>query len=350
MRKLHVLAAAAAMTASSLFADVQIGKGLSVGGYIDMYYQNASATDAGAGATAADNDATGFNAATAEIDFMMDFGDGLTAQVDLEGNVGSDGAVDINGNPISEVAVEQARIDYAMGQGTFTFGKFDTFIGLEGLEAPDLYQFSNSLTFALEPTQHEGILYAYDNGKVNFAVAIVNSLGSNNANTAGDGEELSYAAHLGFTPSEALSINLNYGTEENTVANTGAGFDIITADVSYSNHGWTLGAEYVSVDPEGAGAETTAFMFMVNYMFTEQFGLTGRFSTAETDAAGAKPEASEFTLAASYAITPNWAALIEYRTEEFENGYTTGQLGNYTGFTGVSQEADIITLETLLTF
>jgi hypothetical protein len=343
MRKLHILAAAAAMTAGSLFADVQIGKGLSVSGYLDMTYQQASVDTAVSTAAPASADTAGFNATTAEIDFAMDFGGGLTAQIDLEGSVASDNSA------TKEIAVEQARIDYAIGQGSLTLGKFDTFIGLEGLEAPDLYQYSNSLTFALEPTQHEGLLYSFDNGNWNFAFAIVNSLGSDNANSNGDSEELSYAAHVGFTPSEALSFNLNYGTESEDATGTvvNSEYNLITADVSYSNHGWTVGAEYVSIDPDLAGAvETTGYMLMANYMINEQFGLTGRYSTTEEDTAGVTADATEFTFAASYAVTPNWSALIEYRSEEFDAGHTgTGGMA-----AAGDSEANIITLETILTF
>jgi hypothetical protein len=343
MRKLHILAAAAAMTAGSLFADVQIGKGLSVGGYLDMTYTNVSTDTAGVSA-----DTSGFNVATAEIDFSMDFGGGLTAQIDLEGNVGSDGAG-------GSVEVEQARIDYGMGQGTLTMGKFDTFIGLEGLEAPDLYQYSNSLTFALEPTQHEGLLYSFDNGNFNFAFAIVNGITSDNANSTGDNETMSYAAHVGFTPSDALSFNINYATEEAdadmTVANQSViGGDLLTVDASYTNHGWTVGAEYVSFDREtsttnGAatavtnadGNESTAWMLMANYMFNEQMGATVRYSTEETDnAAGvSQTDTDEFTFAVSYAVTPNWSALIEYQTMSEDVAKT---------------DTDTIALETILTF
>lgn len=335
MRKLHVLAAAAAMTASSLFADVQIGKGLSVGGYLDMVYQRTSPDGAGA----ANADTSGFSYTTAEFNFMMDFGGGLSAQVDLEGNAGND-----QGDPdTGDIELEQAKIMYTAGQGTFTFGKQDAFIGLEGLEAPDLYQYSTSLTWEEEFTQHEGVSYAWDNGTVNFAAGVFNSLYSDNAN-AGSDDELSYAAHIGFTPSEALSLNLNYATEDTGAA--GFDQDFMSFDVSYSNHGWTVGAEYVMKDiQQGVGAgdqERTAWMLMANYMFTEQFGLTGRISTLEADnPAGATiSELQEFTVAASYAITPNWFALVEYRTQEDDKDMTNAARNNF----------DQITLETLLTF
>lgn len=342
MRKLHVLAAAAAMTASSLFADVQIGKGLSVGGYLDLVYERVSNDNP------ANTDTAGFNVATAEIDFMMDFGSGLTAQVDLEGNVSSDGmsaagpdGVIGTADDVTNVEIEQARIDYSMGEGTLTLGKFDTFIGLEALEGPDLYQYSVSLTTDLQPTQHEGIAYSYDNGSFNAAAAIVNSIGSDNGNVNGDSEELSYAAKVGFTPSEALSFNLSYATEENTVGGTAAGFDHISFDVSYSNHGWTVGAEYVTQEQDNNGGETDAFMVMANYMFNEQVGVTVRYSAEETDdlvagVTAGDSENSEMTFCVSYAVTPNWSALVEYRTEEDDLVANSGM--------------DTIAVETILTF
>jgi hypothetical protein len=362
MRKISLIAAAAAMTAGSLSADIQIGKGLTVGGYIDMVYQNADAeTQAAAGGAVESADSAGFNVATAEIDFMMDFGNGLTAQVDLEGNVLSDETLPAATGK-SEVAVEQARIDYAFGQSTLTLGKFDTFIGLEGLEAPDLYQFSNSLTFAYEPTQHEGIAYAYNGGMWNVAAAVVNSFGSNNSNTAGDGKELSYAVHAGIAPTDSLSFNFNYAIENVsptlTAVAQNADQNVWTLDASYSNHGWTVGAEYVSIDTDSKTTTTTtemetkAWMLMANYMFTERFGLTGRYSKSEENSGAvgaADVEGKEFTVAASYAFTPNWSGLIEYRSEEFDRGHSlTGAVG--TGVAGSSLDADVITVETILTF
>jgi hypothetical protein len=359
MRKLHVLAAAAALTAGSLFADVQIGKGLSVSGYIDLTFQSRSVdetTAAGAAvAPVAGTDGMGFSAANSEIDFSMDFGGGLTARIDLD-SFGPTSAGAQN-----TPSVEQARIDYKMGMGTLTLGKFDTFIGLEGLEATDLYQFSNSLTFGYEPTQHEGLSYAWDNGKFNFALAIVNGIESDNGNTAApiaagatDNDELAYAAHIGFTPNEALSFNLNYATGDGELVSA-SDVKLMTIDASYSNHGWTVGAEYVDRENNRGTAATTtdvtAYMLMVNYMFSEQFGLTGRYSKSdEQTGAGTELEGKEFTLAASYAVTPNWSALIEYRSEEFDAGHSgTGAVG--TGYTVANKsEGDIITLETILTF
>jgi hypothetical protein len=327
MRKISLLAAAVAMTASAAHADIQIGKGLTVGGYLDATYKNVSSDVAGA-------DSAGFNAANGEVDFMMDFSKGLTARVDLDATSTPSTVT----NTTNGVSLEQIRVDYAFGQSKLTVGKFDTFIGLEGLESPDLYQITNSLSFDTEPTQHTGVSYAYDAGKWNLAVALVNDIFAvDNGNLAGDKKELSYAAHVGIKPVDSLSFNINYAIDNKTTAGVSADTDLWTIDGSYSNHGWTLGAEYVSKNID-KGNEQDAWMLMVNYMFTEQFGLTGRYSTEETDSvAGTKvSDKSEYTLAASYAVTPNWSALVEYRMDK--NDLTA------------NSDSNTIALETILTF
>jgi len=336
MKKLSLLASAVALTASSLFGDIAVGKGLTVSGYLDFKYENVS-TDL----PAATADKSGFDTSAAEIDFNFDFGNGLSATVDLDSTVDNGGA---------DAGIEQARIDYSFGDSTITMGKFDTVIGLEGLEAPDLYQITNSLTFDLEPTQHTGIMYGYDNGMFNFGLGLVNSINVDDDNSTGTSEDLSYLVHVGLTPTESLSFNANYATgDESGAANSSAGatsanpdeVTIFTLDASWSDFGWTVGLEYVSAEVDtNAGvtdSETDGYMVMVNYMFTEQFGLTGRYSTTEDDVAGGD-EKNEFTISPSYAVTPNWFLLAEYRMDETEDN------------TGTTAESDTIAIESVLTF
>lgn len=337
MKKLSILASAVALTASSLFGDIAVGKGLTVSGYIDLVYTNVS-NDLTAGAAGADT--SGFNATTAEIDFGFDFGNGLSATVDLEGNVGNNDLGNVAGG--AELNIEQARIDYSFGDSTVTLGKFDTPIGLEALESPDLYQYSVSLTTDLQYTQHTGIMYGLDNGMFNLNVGVVNSISDDNANTGTSNDELSYFGKIGLTPTESLSFNLAYsaGDEDSTIgaAANSDDFTQFSIDASWSDFGWTVGAEYVDRELEDGAVsqETDGFMLMVNYMFTEQFGLTARYSQSEVDTVS---ESTEFTIAPSYAITPNWFVLAEYRMDETENAAGT-----------TTDEADTIAIETILTF
>lgn len=351
MRKFSLIAAAVAMTAGSLTADIQIGKGLTVGGFIDMAYTNVDSSYTSApGVAAVSGDTAGFDASVAEFQFGMDFGNGLTATVDLEGSPMTDGA--------STIDVEQARIDYSFGQSTLTLGKFNTFIGLESIEAPEMYQFSSSLSTDQAPTQHEGICYGYNGGMWNLAAALVNGYASDDTNAAGDSKKLAYALHLGLAPSDALSFNVNYALDNNDdstqVAGSADDTTVWTIDASYSNHGWTVGAEYISLDNENGTAvetETDAWMLMANYMFTEQFGLTARYSESETKNGsykfGAQPavngtvERDEITVAASYAFTPNWSGVLEYRMDDVQ----VTAVG-----TNANTDVDTIAIESILTF
>ncbi|MBF0198749.1 MAG: porin, partial [Planctomycetes bacterium] len=95
MRSFATIAAAAALTAGTLSADIKITEQLSVSGFIDMSY---TSVDSPAG------DEKGFSFDQAEIDFDFALSDSLSARVDLQGT--------------DSTSIEQARIDYAMGDVT----------------------------------------------------------------------------------------------------------------------------------------------------------------------------------------------------------------------------------------
>jgi predicted porin len=312
MKKLGILAAAAALTASSLFADgIQINKYLNLSGFVDMSYTNVD-NDTGIADTAS------FNMDQAELDFTINAGEGLTARIDLQTSGGAGATRDFTN-------IEQARLDYAFGDWTLTLGKFDTFIGLEALEPTGMYQYSNSLIFALEPTQHTGISLGYDNGFFNGALALVNSLSVNNPN---NNDEMAYALHAGVTPNKAWSVNLNYGISDDAPS-VAVGVQptsettLLTLDVMWENFGWTVGAEYIDTELEtSAGAATTTtdtdgYSLMVNYAFSERMALTGRFSTTDSSVNGTvgSTEKDEFSISPSYCFTKNWSGLLEYRKD-----------------------------------
>jgi hypothetical protein len=319
MKKLGLIAAAAAMTASSLFAEgIQINKYLSLGGFIDMSYVNTSKDGP-------NNDTATFALDQAELDFNLNLGNGLTGRIDLNGS--------------TTASIEQAYINYAMGNWSLSLGKFDTFIGLEGLEPVDMYQFSHSLTWDLEPSQHTGIALGFDNGLFNVAGAIVNGLLSPQNTDIND--EPGVALHAGFTPNKAWSFNVNaaFGDEGNSATTTTTGTviptgtsttsatkvdaQLLTADVQWANYGWTVGAEVVAREAKmtASKAEDTGFSLMANYAFTERFALTGRFSTVDKDTTAGTTKKStdrkEISISPSYAFTPNWLGLVEFRQDDY---------------------------------
>lgn len=314
MKKLGILAAAAAMTASSLFADgIQINKYLNLSGFVDMSYTNVDNPTGTA-------DVASFNMDQAELDFTIAAGEGLTARVDLQTSGGTGATRDFTN-------IEQARLDYAFGDWTLTLGKFDTFIGLEALEPTGMYQYSNSLIFDLEPTQHTGMSLGYDNGFFNGALALVNSIMVNNPD---NNDEIAYALHAGVTPNKAWSVNLNYAFSDDA-ASVAAGTQataettLLTFDVMWENYGWTVAAEYGDSELEasaGGGAATTTtstdgMSLMVNYAFSERMALTGRYSTTDKTVSGTagSTEMTEFSLSPSYCFTKNWSGLLEYRKD-----------------------------------
>lgn len=340
MKKFSILAAAAAMTASSLFAEgIQINKHLNLSGFVDMSYQNVDSDVAG-------GDKSTFSMDQAELDFTVTAAQGLSARVDVE-------AKPSNTTGSDDVRLEQARIDYAVNNWTLTLGKFDTFIGLEAIEPTGMYQYSNSLVWSLEPTQHTGMSLAYDNGFFNGAIALVNSLTAYNQD---NNDEIGVALHAGFTPNKAWSFNLNYATSEEANGNGGAATSpaagteadttLLTADISWSNYGWTVGFEYGNLEVDRVGTasdlEDTAMSLMANYAFTERFALTGRYSVSEGKTGG---DISEFTISPSYALTENWSALLELRSESADANFA-----GTNNLIGGGADATIITLETTLSF
>jgi hypothetical protein len=312
-----------------------------------MNLQKISVDTVGAGFTAVDTQT--FSMDQAELDFKLNLGKGLTAQVDLQAGAAASAATTTLNN-IDNVELEQARVDYTVGPWTFTGGKFDTFVGLEGLEPVDLFQYSHSLTYELAPTQHTGVAVKYNGGMFSFDGAIVNSATSiSNPDT---NDQMGFVAHIGLTPYKAWAFNLSYGTSDEGAAGAATSTDVnlLAADIQYNNYGWTVGFEYAKqeVDVGVASMDSTAYMLMANYEFNEQFSITARYSANKTEVAGANSgDMTEITIAPSYAFTPNWLGVLEYRAESTDATYNNSVVK---GLGGGGADATSIALESIISF
>lgn len=319
MRSLLTSALATALALGSLSADIKLANSLDISGFVDMSYSSLSPDAAGA------KDTTTMAMDQAEIDFKLDLGSGIKAQLDLATYAMSSGNAE-------SVVVEQAFVEYAVtDMVTLTLGKWDSAVGYEGTEPMDMFQNSYSLTSDLMPPAHTGLMLGFDNGQFNASFGMINSL--TDESNPDDNDEMGYVIHAGFTPVEGLTANLNYATSnekdgpaDGQAALTGSeDVTLMTFDVEYAAGALTAAFEYAAKEVDtGTTAEDTAMMLMGNYAFNERIALTVRYSQNE-DTAGMK--ATEFTISPSYVFTENWTGLIEYRSEDHDAGYAGGTTG-----------------------
>ncbi|MBF0245475.1 MAG: outer membrane beta-barrel protein [Planctomycetes bacterium] len=340
MRRLGLLAAAVAMTAGSAYAadGIKLNNMLTVTGFIDTSYVSQS-VDVPGSTTSVDTKT--FNMDQAEVDFIFDLGMGLSGQIDLQSVQGVAGVAG------DMVGAEQAFINYDFGNGVnLTLGKFDTFIGLEAIEQVDMYQYSHSLVYDLEPEQHTGLAVAYSGEMFNMAGALVNGIGTQNPDV---NDAMAIALHVGVVPNKVWSANLNYvASDEGTGAPAGTATTaaseldttLMTADVQYTNLGWTVGFEYAAKTTDTSPTtelKQTGMSLMANYAYSDRGSITARYSKVENDVAGVTADQSEMSLCGNYGFTPNWMGRLELRKD------TTEVLG-------VDLDAQTIALETTLSF
>lgn len=301
------LAAGVALAAPVAHADgFQLSEKLSVTGFIDM---SIVKTDPDSG-----DDSTSSGLDQFEIDFLYDFGEGLTAQVDLEYQDNGSG---------EEVDVEQAFISYAVNEMlSVKGGRFLSYSGWETEEPTGLFQYSGTgYAKYFYGGYQQGVSVHYAAPVFDVALSVVNDLGDleGEARDSEDpGAELMVAIH----PIDAWTLKAFYMTDE--LDGTDEDTDLINVWTSYSIGDLTLAAEYnmsenapAAVSFAGVGAEADGMLLMANYAWGK-FGLTLRYHEweVETDAGATAEEISGFTIAPSYALTDNLLLVAEFRTDD----------------------------------
>jgi hypothetical protein len=250
---------------------------LSISGFIDM--------------SAVSNDGTkGMSLDQAEVDFMFKYDNGLSLRADFEGRPGSD------------VVLEQAFMSYDLGEGlSLTMGKFLSASGWETAEPTGLYQYSTSATLVYGGYQH-GAALAYSTEKFGAYGSIVSSVWDGTETSA---EELGFEGQLILTPTEQITSKVAYLYEDFGAFST----SLINAWASYGQGPLTLAAEVNLLSNwQADGNDGTGFLAMVNYGLNDKVGITGRFSSLDTDVAGT---ISEFTVSPSYTVNDNWLIVAE---------------------------------------
>ncbi|WP_448245978.1 porin [Thalassotalea agariperforans] len=264
---------------------------LTVGGFIDMsyVYQDSDAEASSTSSSGVDQ---------VEVNLGYDFGNKLTAAVDVEYKNAADGA-----------NVEQAYISYAVSDDfSVKAGRFLSYSGWETEEPTGLFQYSGTgYAKYFYGYYQQGVSGIYSGDGYALAVSVVNDLAGPQAT---DSEQPGVETMLALMPTDEITVKAFYSVEGDTkLFNTWA---------SYSKDALTLAAEYNSAEDSAyAGSDASGYLLMANYAF-EDFALTLRYHDYEVeDAAGTTTEeANAFTISPSFAINDNLLIVTEYRMEE----------------------------------
>ena len=158
--------------------EIVVNDFLSFEGFVDSSYSHYDAE--AEGTKESDNS---FGVDQVEISWLFNF-DAVTAQIDLdaEGSNGSNGddVYDSRfpGSGLSEVEIEQAFVNYALGNGdVITAGRYASMLGFEAYEPTGLYQYSTAydivgFDFAAASEYVQGVKYTRTSDTTFFGISV----------------------------------------------------------------------------------------------------------------------------------------------------------------------------------
>lgn len=298
-KKNFIACAIAAAFVPAAHAEIDLGSGFSVTGFLDM-------SSVWADVDGEPNTFRSTGVDQFEVDFLFKGSNGVSAQVDIEyGESAADGT---GGD---ETFVEQAFITKAFtDKFSMKMGRFLSYTGWETEEPTGLFQYSG-VGYApyFYGWYQQGISAYYDAGTVDFMVSVVeDAFDPLDRDTDPDTE-----IGIAISPGDGNFTAKLFYTEADED-------DVIDFWASYTFGKVTLAGEYVKRD-YGTGDEGDGFLLMANYA-TGNFGITFRYgdygfkdpfgvSTFETDS---------FTISPSYKVGDNLLLVGEYRKDSVDGG------------------------------
>lgn len=304
-------------------ADIELGNGLAVTGFVDMSFTYFDVD----GASESEQ---GFGVDQVEVDFLYAGSNGVSAQVDIEyGESGS-------GNGEDETFVEQAFITKQISD-TFSVkgGRFLSYSGWEAEEPTGLYQYSGTgYGGFFYGGYQQGVSAYYDGETIDLMLSLVNDAFDP---VEYENESIEVEAGIALQPVEGLTAKLFYITDD------GNDTDIVNFWTSYEVADWTFAFEYNTAE-YGDDAEGDGFLVMANYAIGD-WGFTARYHDFEIDdpgqaffgLGGENLQNSAITLAPSYAVGENLLLVLEARFDETE-------------LDGFDEDSKFYALEALFTF
>jgi len=305
-KKALMLFSSTVLLATTAYSDFIINENLSITGFIDMSYVNKDEDTVGTTTT--------MNFDQFEIDFLFDFKNNFSAQVDLEAS--NSGGNQPEGD--KDVDIEQAFINYNFGTSGFSVlaGRFLSYSGFETEEPTGLFQYSGT---GYAPTFYgyyqDGVHFQYSHKYFDLGLSVVDEVFIGGT---GNSDDVGYEFMAALKPAEGLTLKGFYMTDKGT---GGTFEDEVKLDfwAMYTIGDLTLGAEYTTADDLGGviDVEATGYLLMANYAF-DRYGLTLRYSAYEIEnAAGVTTtDNSAITIAPSIAVNDYLSFILEYRMDD----------------------------------
>jgi len=292
LNKNLIAGAVAACMASAAHAQIELGSGFSVSGFLDMSYFNLDLD--GAESTEKSLGIDQF-----ETDFFFEGSKGISAEVDIEYGGTS-------GTP--ETFVEQAFVTKSFSDKfSLKFGRFLSYTGWETEEPTGLFQYSYA---GYQPYFYgwyqQGVSAQYDFGAIQLMGSVINSAFDPLDYNSDPDVEIG----IGISPGENFTAKVFMIDEgEDTYSNLWA---------SYKVGNVTLAAEVVDRDLD-TGADGDGYLAMFNYA-SGFFGFTLRYVDYSIDDTFDPIETNSFTISPSFKIGDKLLIVTEYRMDEYDAG------------------------------
>jgi hypothetical protein len=329
--KITGLALAAAFTISAR-ADVAIHQNVSLYGYAagSAQYTKPNAEPSRHSDTTMDLDA-------AKLGLAFNFAP-VTAKVSLYTDTGA-----------NDLYILEANATYDIGNGlSITGGRFQSWLGYEAFDIPNGNFITNGADVMgyIIPNFHEGIRIDYNVDKMNFGVAIVDSIYNGVTYDGTDyfvnkyrgdsklSDGYGVEGHFGYDDG-ALSIGATLAYQNSRDVQSGYYYkDIYVADVwaQYIINQTTIGAEFFYCYGRDDSLINTKAMYglvMVKQQFSEKFSLAGRFSAGQEKYKGQndKPNFWKVSVQPAYAITQNLAVGLEVNYTKYNKAMGKDDMG-----------------------
>jgi hypothetical protein len=281
----------AACIGSAAHAQIELGSGFSVTGFVDMSYFNLDVEGA-------DSTEKSLGVDQFETDFLFEGSNGISAEVDIEYGGTS---------TTPETFVEQAFVTKSFtDKFSLKAGRFLSYTGWETEEPTGLFQYSFA---GYQPYFYgyyqQGVSAMYDFGTVQLMGSVVNSaFDPSDYNSDADVE-----VGVGISPGNFTAKLFFIDEGEDSYSNLWA---------SYKVGKVTLAAEYVDRDLD-LGADGDGYLAMFNYA-TGIFGFTVRYVDYSIEDTFDPIETNSLTISPSFKIGDKLLIVTEYRMDEYDAG------------------------------